>query len=139
MTSSAGSCGLIAGRVASEVRHRVAHSREIDHRRDAGEVLQEHAGGSERDLVRRRSGGLPAPQRLGVVLLAVAERVLEQDPEGVGEPLGALQREDLVALAAGAEGGRAHLTDCMERPAGSHLTWSALVPKVHRFSGLIRR
>jgi hypothetical protein len=47
----------------------------------------------------------------------VPESVLEQDPEGVGEPFGLLDPEDLVATAAGVEGGRAHPIDCMERPA----------------------
>ena len=63
------------------------------------------------------ASGCQRLQRLGVGLLAVPERVLEQDPEGVGEPFGALDPEDLVAAAAGAEGGRAHAVDCMERPA----------------------
>ena len=90
------------GRVAAEVGHRVPHPREIDDGRNAGEVLEQHTGRPKRDLVRGRGRRLPAPQRLGVLLLAVPQGVLEQDPQGVGETLGALQPEDLVAPAAGA-------------------------------------
>ena len=50
--------------------------------------------------------------------LAVPERVLEQDPQGVGETLRAFEPEDLVAAPACAESRRgAHPTDCMEPPA----------------------
>jgi len=105
------------GRVAPEVGHRIPHPRQIDDRWNAGEVLEQNAGRPKRDLVRGRGRRLPAPQCLGVLVLAVPQGVLEQDPQRVGEPLGALQPEDLVALAAGVEGGGAHPTDCMERPA----------------------
>ena len=60
---------------------------------------------------------LPAAQRPGIPLLAVPERVLEQDPQGVGETLRAFEPEDLVAAPACAESGGAHPTDCMEPPA----------------------
>ena len=39
-------------RVAAELAHRVAHRGEVDDRGDAGEVLEEHAPGRERDLLR---------------------------------------------------------------------------------------
>ena len=38
------------GRIATELGHGVAHGREVDHGGDAGEVLQQHAAGHERDL-----------------------------------------------------------------------------------------
>jgi hypothetical protein len=38
------------GGVAAEVRHRVAHHGKVDDRGDAGEVLEDHARGHERDL-----------------------------------------------------------------------------------------
>ena len=41
------------GRVAAEVGHRVAHRGEVDHAGHAREVLQHHARGRERDLLRR--------------------------------------------------------------------------------------
>ena len=64
-------------RVAAEVRHRVAHDREVDDRGHAGQVLEDHARGHERDLglggatrvatrsasPRRRRG--PSPRRRG--------------------------------------------------------------------------
>ena len=45
--------GLIV-RVAALVAHRVAHRGEVDDARDAGEVLEQHPRGLERDL----AGGL---------------------------------------------------------------------------------
>jgi hypothetical protein len=38
----------------AEMLHRVAHRREIDHRRNAGEVLHQHARRAERNLAIRR-------------------------------------------------------------------------------------
>ena len=81
------------------------------------EVLKQNAGGPERDLLRGLGLRLPAAQRLCVLLLAVAKRVLEQDPQRVGEPFSVLEPEDLVGPTAGAESGGAHTIDCMERPA----------------------
>ena len=43
MTSSAGKSGLMRAGIAAEVAHRVAHGGEVDHGRNAGEVLQQHA------------------------------------------------------------------------------------------------
>ena len=37
--------------VAAELEHAVAHGGEIDHGGDAGEVLHQHAGGAEADLL----------------------------------------------------------------------------------------
>ena len=72
------------GRVAAEVGHRVAHRGEVDHARDAREVLQHHARGRERDLLRRLRGVVPGGERLDVGgadadPVLVAEQVLEQD------------------------------------------------------------
>ena len=70
--------------VAAEVGHRVAHDREVDHGRDAGEILEEDAGGHERDLGLGRSAGSPGQEGLDVLRpdrrsARVAEQVLEQD------------------------------------------------------------
>ena len=78
-------------RVAAEVAHRVAHRGEIDDGGDAGEVLQEHPRGVEGDLLRRLGGRVPARDRLDVArrdgdAVLVAQHVLEQDPQRVGEP-----------------------------------------------------
>ena len=66
ITSSAGITGLISAAVAAEVLHRVAHRREVDDRRDAGEVLVEDAARPEGDLAARLVGRDPARDRLGV-------------------------------------------------------------------------
>ena len=55
------------GRVATEVGHRVAHDREVDDRRDAGEVLEEHPGRHERDLGLGRLARPPGEQGLDVL------------------------------------------------------------------------
>ncbi len=96
-------------RIAAEVAHRVAHRGEVDDRRNAREVLQQHARGRERDLVARLGLRVPRGDGLDVALVAEAEHVLEQDLERVREPLdveAALQRveaEDLVLLASHAQ------------------------------------
>ena len=78
-------------RVAAERHHGVAHGREIDHRRDAGEVLHQHARGAERDL----DLGLallvePADGRLDIGLpdravVLVAQQVLQDHLHGEGQ------------------------------------------------------
>ena len=54
-------------RVAAEVGHRLAHGGEVDDRRDAGEVLEDHPGGRELDLGRRVRRGVPRRERTHVV------------------------------------------------------------------------
>ena len=78
-------------RVAAEPHDAVAHRGEIDDRRHAGEVLQQHARRGERDL--RLLAGLHVPpgQRLNVVRIdepgvLAAQQVLEQDLEGIRQP-----------------------------------------------------
>ena len=56
-----------ARRVAAEVAHGVAHRGQVDHGRDAGEVLQQHARGRERDLVGRIGLRVPARDRLDLL------------------------------------------------------------------------
>ena len=97
--------------VAAEVGHRVSHRGEIDDGRDAREVLEQHAGGCEGDLAARLVGRHPAGDGLDVLARAVAEHVLEQDPQRVGEPLDVplllerVEPEDLDAAVADGEGG----------------------------------
>ena len=57
---------------------------------------------------------LPGQDRPSVGVLAVAEGVLEQDPEGVGQALDALERKELVAPARNCERGRGHGVDSTE-------------------------
>ncbi len=81
-----------AGRVAAQLGHGVAHGRQVHHRRDAGEVLEDDPGRHERDLHLGGAGsgsrarppgrqgghvGLPHDPAAGV-----AEHVLEQDLDG---------------------------------------------------------
>jgi len=75
-----------AARVAALLVHRVAHRGEVDDAGDAREVLEEHPGGRERDLARRLLGRDPAGDRLDLRLGAVAQDVLQQDPQRVGQP-----------------------------------------------------
>jgi len=79
-------------RVAAEARHGVAHRGEVDEGGDSGEVLEEYASRTKRDLVGGLRPGVPARQRLDVGGLdrdpvLVAEQVLEQDPERPRQPL----------------------------------------------------
>ena len=72
------------GRIATQVRHRIAHDREVDHGRDAREVLEKHTCGHERDLGLGRDTRPPGKQGLDVVwadraISGMAQQVLEQD------------------------------------------------------------
>ncbi len=74
------------GRVAAQLGHGVAHRGQIDHGRDAGEVLEDDPRRHERDLdLGRRPGArLPGGEGRDVLLAddaaaGVAEDVLEQD------------------------------------------------------------
>ncbi len=53
-------------RIAAEVVHRVSHRGEVDDGRHAREVLQQHAAGRERDLLRRLRRRHPAGDGLDV-------------------------------------------------------------------------
>ena len=84
MTRSAGTSGLTCARVAAEIGHRVAHGGQVDDGRDAGEVLEQDAGGHERDLGLGGGARPPGQERLDVLLAddaaaRVAQQVLEQD------------------------------------------------------------
>ena len=78
-------------RIPAEILHCVSHRGQVDDRRHAREVLMEHARRPVRDVLGRLGLRLPAGDRLGIGLLAVAQHVLEQDPQRVGQPLGALR------------------------------------------------
>ena len=114
MTSSTGKLRVDLVRVSAEVAHRVAHRGEVDDGRHAGEVLEQHATGRERDLLRRLGVRHPAGDRLDVGsrdgdAVLVAEDVLEQDPQRVREPehveaaLERIDAEDVERPAADVE------------------------------------
>ena len=103
-------------RVAAEVGHRGAHRGQVDDRRHAGEVLQQHAGRVVVDLPRRLCRGVPAGDRLDVArgdgdAVLAPQHVLEQDAQRVREPRDVVARlerfepEDLELAAADGEGG----------------------------------
>jgi hypothetical protein len=70
----------------AEVTHCVAHRGEVDDRGHTGEVLQQHTGRRERDLLAGVGVCVPPGDGLDLALVTRPERVLEQDLEGVGEP-----------------------------------------------------
>ena len=91
--------------------HSVAHRREINDRRNAGEILHQHPRGTVGDLLARRGGRVPRRQSLDVVgrdgrAVLVAQQVLEQDFERIRKtaelvlPDGA-EPEDLILAAGG--------------------------------------
>ena len=104
-------------RIAAERDHRVAHRGEIDHRRDAGEILHQHPRRAERDFVFRLAAVVdPGRDRLDVFLLDgtpvfVAQQVFEHDLErkgklgNAGEAVlfGSLQGINLVRLRANSQ------------------------------------
>ena len=95
-------------RILAEPGHRVAHRREIDHRRHAGEILHQNPRRPVGDLAvcppRRQRLDVGGAHR-GAVL--VAQEVLEQDLEREGEPgdradarLGRRGQAEIVVFAA---------------------------------------
>ncbi len=78
-------------RIAAEPDDAVAHGREIDDRRHAGEVLQQHPRGRERNLLLGARRDVPAGQRLDVLgvdepSVLAAQQVLEQDLQRIRQP-----------------------------------------------------
>ncbi len=76
--------------VAAERLHRVAHRREIDHRRHAGEILHQHPRRAECDFMLELALLQPLRDRDDVVLLDgaavfVAQQVLQQHLHRIGE------------------------------------------------------
>ena len=102
--------------VAAELGHRLAHGGEVDDAGDAGEVLHDHAGGRELDLLVGRGAGVPAGDRLDVVggdVRAVlgAEQVLQQHLQREGQALDVealtldrVESVDLVGLSVHVQG-----------------------------------
>jgi hypothetical protein len=77
--------------IAAKVDNRIAHRREVDDAGNAGEVLQQHARGHERDFLLHVRGRVPIGHRADVVSLDegvvfAAQQVLEQDLHRVRQP-----------------------------------------------------
>ena len=121
-----------AGGVAAHLGHRVAHRGEVDDRGHAGEVLQQHPRGGERDLLARLRLGVPAGEGLDVggrdrAVALGAQQVLEQDLQRERQArhvvlaLQHLQPEDLVLTLAHRElvpGAKAVLRHRLSRAPG---------------------
>src|SRR5690606_26663903 len=86
-----GDLGVDLLRAATQAGDGVAHGGQVDHAGHAGEVLQHHARGHERDLGVRLGPRIPARHRLDVLAahghpaVLVPEQVLQQDLHGAGE------------------------------------------------------
>ena len=115
-------------RIAAEPDDAVAHRGEIDDRRNAGEVLQQHARRREGDLLLHLRGHVPAGQRLNVLgidepRVLAAQQVLEQDLQRERQArerrkAGLFERrkaEHVEGLPAGAQ-----RRSCAERIVGAH-------------------
>ena len=105
-------------RVAAEPRNAVAHRREVDDARNAREVLEQHAGRSEGNLLLRGALHIPSSERFDVRLLDepsvfVPEQIFQQDFQGKREArdlrktvlLERAEAEVLHAACANLEGG----------------------------------
>ena len=115
-------------RVAAEAGHGGAHRREVDHHRNAREILQDDARGLERKLHGLRRRGVPAREAADVLVadleaVAVAQHRLEQHPDrhrqrrdGRGHPglLQPVEAVDAERPRAGVEG--CARTERIERP-----------------------
>ncbi len=102
--------------LTAHVLHGVAHRGQVNHRRDAGEVLHQDAGRHEGDLVARLGLRVPSGQGLDVLgpdrfPVLVAEQVLQQELERERQPghvVGVLERiqpEDLQRAVPDGQGG----------------------------------
>ncbi|MPM98693.1 hypothetical protein SDC9_145881 [bioreactor metagenome] len=127
------------GRVATEVGDRLAHRGQVDDTGHAGEVLHDHAGRSELDLLARLGRRIPGRERLDVAggdvrTVLGTEQVLQQDLEGVREVLGALDRiqaEDLVVRAVDLQAGLG--TQAVDAHEYSSLDSFLLTSRYHGF------
>ena len=128
--------------IAAERGHRVAHRGKVDDGRHAGEVLHQHAGRAERDLVLRFAAVLrPGGDRFDVfpgdaAPVLVAQKILEHDLERERQLrdarkavlLGGFQRINLIGL--GPDGQRFAALETVEAghrnaPRGGGRGWSA--------------
>ena len=74
------------GRILARGGHGIAHRRQIDEERHAGEVLQDNAGDNEGNFLRGGFLGIPCGQRADVLLadlasIAIAQNGFEHDTD----------------------------------------------------------
>ena len=114
--------------IAAQCLHRLAHRGEIDHRGNAGEILQQHSRRPKRYLHVGLGFGVPVDQRLDIVArdaaaVLVAQQVFEQYFQCERQALGPIQFSqaiDFVVTAA-----RRQRCACIE--AVSHIRISCSV------------
>ncbi len=100
------------GRVAAQRSHRLAHRGQVHHARDSREVLHQHPGGRELDLLRGLRRRVPLGQRPGeacrdVHAILGAQLVLQEHLQAERQPVGAgyrVQAKDLVGGIADPQG-----------------------------------
>ncbi len=90
-------------RIAAQPFHRAAHGGEIDHQRDAGEILQDDPRDDERNFLVRRLLRVPVGQRLDIFAadffaVAIAQDGFEHDPDADRQ---ARDRADALFLERG--------------------------------------
>ena len=82
--------GVDLGRVATQPDNTVTHGRKVHNRRDACEILEQHASWREGDLLLHPAGTsqCPGPDVLGIDKAAVLppQQVLEQDLQRIRQP-----------------------------------------------------
>ncbi len=91
-------------RITAGPGHGIAHGREVDYCRDAGEVLHQHPGGAVLDFLVRAAGLQPAHQRSEIVaayghVVFPAQQVLQQHLEGGGQSADVAQLGGCVGKA----------------------------------------
>ena len=74
-------------RILFQPGHGIAHRRQINQKRDSGEILQDDPGHGEGNFLRSRLGGIPAGQIFhiawaGFEAVTVAQDGFQDDPQG---------------------------------------------------------
>ena len=102
--------------IAAQSLHRVAHRRQIDHRRHAREILHQHARRHEGHFLPRRLGRIPFRQHFNIrgldeASIFIAQEIFQQHLQRKGKPrncadaalLQFRQAENFITAAAGRE------------------------------------
>ncbi len=107
-------------RITAESGHGLTHGGEVDHARHPGEILHDHAGRRELDLLARRGGRIPGCERGDVVggdvgAVLGPQQVLQQDAQTVRQPV--------------SSGNRVQPTDCI--PTVTYLEMTCAAEAIH--------
>ena len=90
-------------RISAKLLDGVTHGGEVDDARHAGEVLHDHAGRGELDLVARLCGRIPIQQGLDMIIrdvgaIDVAHQILDQYLQRVRQMIDAVEIGDVVVI-----------------------------------------